>query len=68
MMGVLAANLLHNNLWYMIPLIVAISLVYGATRHELMGPILLHAYRAGVWMAGFMAVIFVVILLVSWGL
>ena len=28
--------------WFAIPLIIAISLVYAATRHELMEPILIH--------------------------
>jgi hypothetical protein len=55
-----------NQLWYALPLILVISLVYAATRHELMGPILLHAVRLGVWIAGFMAAIFAVLLAVSW--
>ena len=50
-------------LWYALPLIVAVSLVYGATRQELMQPILHQALRFAVWvlvfMAGFMALIFV---------
>jgi hypothetical protein len=47
-------------------LVVAISLVYGASRHELMGPILEHALRFGVWVVTFMLVIFVVLTFVSW--
>jgi hypothetical protein len=62
----LLASLWNNQLWYALPLIVSISLVYGATRHELMGPILHHAWRSAVWMAGFMSVIFVVLFAVSW--
>jgi len=54
-----------NQFWYALPLIVAISLVYAATRHEQMGPILRHAVRLGVWIAGFMAVVFAVLLLMS---
>ena len=38
-----------NHLWYLLPLIVTISLVYGATRHEVMGPIIQHAIRFGSW-------------------
>ena len=57
-----------NDLWYTLPLIVAVSLVYSATRHELMAPILAHAVRIGVWIVGFMAVIFVVLALISWWL
>jgi hypothetical protein len=57
-----------NQLWYALPLILVISLVYAATRHELMGPILVHAFRLGVWITGFMAAIFAVLLVVSWWL
>ena len=55
-----------NDLWYSTPLIVAVSLVYAATRHEEMGPILAHAGRIAVWVLGFMAIIFVALKLVSW--
>ncbi|MBM4001082.1 MAG: hypothetical protein FJ297_16365 [Planctomycetes bacterium] len=51
--------------WYSIPLIVAFSLVYGATRHELMSEILQQAIRAGVWITGFMFTIFAVLFVVS---
>ena len=57
-----------NDMWYALPLIVAVSLVYSATRHEQMRPILLHALRVGLWIVGFMAAIFVVLWLLSWGL
>ena len=67
MLAVLAA-LPHNRLLYALPLVVAVSLVYGATRHELMKPILQHALRAATWIVGFMAIIFLVLLLVSWSL
>lgn len=55
-----------NVLWYAIPLILVVSLVYSATRHELMGPILKHSLRIGAWIVGFMAVVFVVLQLFSW--
>jgi hypothetical protein len=51
--------------WYLLPLLVSVSLVYAATRHELIGPILVHAARFAVWMIVFMAVVFVVIYLVT---
>jgi len=54
-----------NDMWYTLPLIVAVSLVYSATRHEQVSPILVHALRIGVWIVGFMAVIFAVLTLVS---
>jgi len=54
-------------IWYALPLIVSISLVYAATRHELVGPILHHAVRLGIWIAAFMGVVFVVLFLLSLG-
>ncbi len=54
-----------NDMWYALPLIVAASLVYAATRHEQMGPILVHAVRFGVWVTGFMAIFFIVLHLVT---
>jgi len=53
-------------LWHAIPIVLAISLVYGATRHELVGPILHNAYRTVVWIVGFMAVIFAILWVLSW--
>jgi hypothetical protein len=58
----IAANLLFLpplavvTLWYALPLVVSVSLVCAATRHELMRPILQHAMRFGVWVIVFMAV------------
>lgn len=51
--------------WYILPLIVSVSLVYGATRHELPRPILYHAWHTAVWMVVFMGGIFAVLWLVS---
>ena len=36
-------------LWYSLPLVVSVSLVCAATRHELMEPILKHAARFAGW-------------------
>jgi hypothetical protein len=55
-----------NQLWHVVPLIVSISLVYGATRHERMQPILTNSLRAGWWIVSFMAVIFIVLLFLGW--
>jgi cytochrome c1 len=44
-----------NQLWYSLPLIVSVSLVYAATRHEDMPSILGHAARMGVWIVAFLA-------------
>ena len=53
-------------LWYAIPIVLAISLVYGATRHELLKPILMHAYHTAVWIVGFMLMIVAILVAVSW--
>jgi hypothetical protein len=55
-----------NPLWHVVPLIVVVSLVYGATRHEHMREILHNSYRAATWIAGFIAIIFGVLFVVSW--
>ncbi len=57
-----------NDMWYALPLIIAVSLVYAATRHEPMASILAHAGRLALWIIGFMAVIFVVLVMISWRL
>ncbi len=54
-----------NLMWFSLPLIVSISLVYSATRHEDMRPILAHAVRLGVMIVAFMAVILVVLAALS---
>jgi hypothetical protein len=62
----LLASLLVNDLWYALPLVIAVSLVYAATRHEAMQSILAHALRIGVWIISFMAVVFVILLGLTW--
>jgi len=57
----LAAAIPIPKLWYAVPLVVSISLVYGATRHEHLKPILIHSLRSAVWVVGFMAIIFALI-------
>ena len=47
--------------WYAIPLIVAVSLVYGATRHEHLREIIEHSIRSVMWVVCFMAIIFFLI-------
>lgn len=54
-----------NQLWYAAPLIVVVSLVYAATRHEQMGAILVHALRLGTMIVGFMAAVLLVLVAVS---
>ena len=57
-----------NLMWYAFPLVVAISLVYSATHHERMRPILAHAVRLGLMIVGFMAAIMVVLAFIGWRL
>ena len=64
--GVVWANIGAARLWYAVPLIVSISLVYAATRHEEIGPILVHAARFSVWIIGFMLIVLVVLQAMVW--
>lgn len=54
-----------GDLWYALTAIIAISLVYAATRHERMAPIFRHAGRVFLWITGFMVVVFVIMQLIS---
>jgi hypothetical protein len=53
-------------MWYAVPIITSVSLVYAATRHEEMGPILVHAVRFAIWILVFMAIVFAVLQALSW--
>jgi hypothetical protein len=61
MIALAALNVVHLaplavvSLWYALPLVVSVSLVCAATRHELIRPILQHALRFGAWVLVFMA-------------
>lgn len=48
-------------LLYYVPLLVAISLVYAATRHEDMRLILHHALYTAYWITAFMGIIFFIL-------
>jgi hypothetical protein len=61
-------RLWQANLWYAVPLIVAVSLVYAATRHEDMNEILSHALRFGLWVVAGMALLFAILWFLSWRL
>lgn len=54
--------------WYAIPLIVVISLVYSASRYESPPRILRRALRLGLTIAGFMAAVFALLVVCSYGL
>ncbi len=53
------------SLWYAVPIVVSVSLVCAATRHEQLGPILHHALRFGIWIVVFMAVVMGVLTLME---
>jgi hypothetical protein len=53
------------SLWYAVPLIVSVSLVCAATRHEELGPILNHAVRFSAWIVVFMLVVMAVLWLMG---
>ncbi len=53
-------------LWYAVPLVTSVSLVCAATRHEEMGPILIHAVRFAIWIIVFMAIVLAVIQFLAW--
>ncbi len=54
-------------LWYLLPLIVVISLVYGGTRHESVAEILANSVRSAVWLAGFLLIVFGIIWFAGYG-
>jgi hypothetical protein len=57
----------QSDIWYAVPLLIAISLVYAATRHEAISDILRASLRIATWFGGFVAVaMLVVYLLDAW--
>jgi len=63
--SLILASIWDARIWYAIPLVVVISLVYGATRHENIKEILMHSARSAIWVVGFMGIIFGLIYLVG---
>ena len=64
---ILAATTI-GRLWFLIPLIVIVSLVYSASRYESPDRILRRAVRLGLQIAGFMTVILGLLAWLSAGL
>ena len=50
--------------FYAIPLILATSFVYAATRHESMEQIVPNGVRISLWIAGFLAAIFLLMIVI----
>jgi hypothetical protein len=59
---------MHNDLWYALPLIISLSLVYAATRHEALPAILRHAARVTAWTVAFMGGILLLLAILSWAI
>lgn len=57
-----------NLTWYLLPLAMVVSLVYSASRFELPDRILRRAVWLFVQIIGFMAIVFVVLWLLSYGI
>jgi len=54
-----------HQMWYVVPLVLCISLVYAATHHEPMNLILRRAVRTFVWIIGFMLFAFFILYLMQ---
>lgn len=57
-----------ERMWYALPLLVSVSLVYAATRHEEVPQILNHAWRFALWILFFMGIGALVIQITTWTL
>ena len=68
LLALAAGNLGATRSLYAIPLIVVISLVYSASRHEMPERIIRRAARLALTMLAFMAVVLLVLMLLSRGL
>ncbi len=63
--NLLALSLWQARLWYAIPLVLVVSLVYGGTRHERLKDIIDQSIRTAIGLVGFMSAIFIVIWLIG---
>ena len=55
-----------NIYWFVLPLVVVISLVFSATRHEHWQPIVSGAIRTGIWLVVFLGIFFLLLFVISW--
>jgi hypothetical protein len=51
--------------WLILPLVIAISLVYSASRHEVWGRIWWHSARLSVWILSILVIATAVLLLIN---
>lgn len=61
MMDFVLGGITTAQLWYSVPLVIVVALVYGATRHENPRQILVHSGKALVWIMVFMVIIFLLV-------
>ena len=66
MMGVIPLLATTNIYWFLVPLVLAISLVFSATRHEHWQPIFSGAMRLATWSLVLLGIVFLVLLGASW--
>ncbi len=59
--GIYLLGLSTAQIWYAVPLVVVISLVWGATRHERLTEIITHSVKSLLWVLTFMGIIFALI-------
>jgi hypothetical protein len=57
----LVASIWDTQLWYALPMMLVISIVYGATRHEHLREIVRYSVSAFIWLFTFLAVIFAIV-------
>jgi hypothetical protein len=55
-----------NVYWFVLPLVVVISLVFSATRHEHWKPIVSGAIRTGTFLLFFLGIFFLLLFVISW--
>lgn len=51
--------------WLILPLVIAISIVYSASRHEAWPRIWMHSLRLALWIIGLLAIATAVLLLIN---
>ena len=51
--------------WLILPLVIAISVVYAASRHESWPRIWIHSLRLGLWIIGLLAIATALLLLIN---
>ena len=51
--------------WLILPLVIAISIVYSASRHESWPRIWIHSLRLGLWIIGLLAIATALLLLIN---